>query len=113
MKRLIAKRAILLGCKMHEIGDTLPAADERMVNAWLAAGSAEFVNPESTPADAESASASEASASPSPSPSPSPELEALSKDELKKLADDKGIKLPRGAAKALIIDRLRSEGGAR
>lgn len=107
MKRLIAKRAILLGCKTYEIGDTLPAADERMVNAWLAAGSAEFANSESTPADAEPVPAPEASAS------PSPELEALSKDELKKLADDRGIKLPRGAAKALIIDRLRSEGGAR
>lgn len=108
MKRLIAKRAILLGCKTYEIGDTLPAADERIVNAWLAAGSAELVNPESIPADEEPVPAFETSTS----SSPSPELETLSKDELKKLADDKGIKLPRGAAKALIIDRLRSEGGA-
>lgn len=107
MKRLIAKRAILLGCKTYEIGDTLPAADERMVNAWLAAGSAEFVNSESTTADAEPAPALEANVLPTPAP-----LETLPKDELKKLADDKGIKLPRGAAKALIIDRLRSEGGA-
>lgn len=96
-----------MGCKTYDIGDTLPAADERMVNAWIAAGSAEFVDTESVYADTAPAPALEANDPPTPAP-----LEALSKDELKKLADDKGIKLPRGAAKALIIDRLRSEGGA-
>lgn len=107
MRKLIAKRAILLGCKTYDIGDALPAADERMVNAWIAAGSAEFANSEPAPADVELVPAVETNNQPEPAP-----LEALSKDELKKLADDKGIKLPRGAAKALIIDRLRSEGGA-
>ena len=34
------------------------------------------------------------------------QLEGMSKDELKKLAEDMGVELPRGAAKALIIDRL-------
>ena len=107
MKKLIAKRAILLGCKTYDIGDTLPAADERMANAWIAAGSAELMDTEPAPADTEPAPVIETDNQPEPAP-----LEALSKDELKKLADDKGIKLPRGAAKALIIDRLRSEGGA-
>ena len=43
MKKLIAKRPILYGSRMYEAGDTLPANDERMVNAWLAAESAELI----------------------------------------------------------------------
>ena len=33
-------------------------------------------------------------------------LEEMNKDDLKKLAKDMGVDLPRGAAKALIVERL-------
>lgn len=104
MKKLIAKRPILYGSRMYEAGDTLPANDERMVNAWLAAESAELIDTEKAIecADQEIAdieTAADAHIDPA-------QLEGMSKDELKKLAEDMGVELPRGAAKALIIDRL-------
>ena len=34
------------------------------------------------------------------------QLEEMNKDDLKKLAKDMGVDLPRGAAKALIVERL-------
>ena len=34
------------------------------------------------------------------------QLEEMAKDDLKKLAKDMGVDLPRGAAKALIVERL-------
>ncbi len=98
MKKLIAKRPILYGSRMYEAGDTLPANDQRMVDAWLAAESAEFIDPE-LPAEAVAETADDAHLDPA-------QLEGMSKDELKKLAEDMGVELPRGAAKALIIDRL-------
>ena len=98
MKKLIAKRPILYGSRMYETGDTLPANDERMVNAWLAAESAEFIDQEMA---CESADETAADAHLDPA-----QLEGMSKNELKKLAEDMGVELPRGAAKALIIDRL-------
>lgn len=107
MKKLIAKRAILYGSRMYEAGDTLPASDERMVDAWLAAESAEFIDTEKAPECAvqemadRSADETDADAHLDPA-----QLEGMSKDELKKLAEDMGVELPRGAAKALIIDRL-------
>lgn len=107
MKKLIAKRPILYGSRMYEAGDTLPASDERMVDAWLAAESAEFIDTEKAPecADQEMAdrSADETDADAHLDPA---QLEGMSKDELKRLAEDMGVELPRGAAKALIIDRL-------
>lgn len=107
MKKLIAKRPILYGSRMYKTGDTLPANDERMVNAWLAAESAELIDTEKAPecADQEMAdrSADETAADTHLDPA---QLEGMSKDELKKLAEDMGVELPRGAAKALIIDRL-------
>ena len=102
MKKLIAKRPILYGSRMYEAGDTLPANDERMVNAWLAAESAELIDTEKAIecADQEIADipADETAADAHIDPA---QLEGMSKDELKKLAEDMG-----GAAKALIIDRL-------
>ena len=40
MKALTAKRAVLYQGRMYEPGDTLPAGDSRMVEAWLQAESA-------------------------------------------------------------------------
>lgn len=39
MKRLTAQRPILYGGRMYQAGDTLPAYDKRMVQAWLSAES--------------------------------------------------------------------------
>ena len=39
---LIAKRGILFRAKTYQPGDTLPADNTRMVEAWLEAGSAEW-----------------------------------------------------------------------
>ena len=107
MKKLIAKRPILYGSRMYETGDSLPANDERMVNAWLAAESAEFIDTEKAPECAgqemSDGSADETAADAHLDPA---QLEGMSKDNLKKLAEDMGVELPRGAAKALIIDRL-------
>ena len=107
MKKLIAKRPILYGSRMYEIGDTLPANDERMVNAWLAAESAEFINTEKTPERAGQEMAERVTDETAADAHLDPaQLEDMSKDNLKKLAEDMGVELPRGAAKALIIDRL-------
>lgn len=107
MKKLIAKRPILYGSRMYEAGDTLPANDDRMVNAWLAAESAELIDTEKAIecADQEIADipADETAADAHIDPA---QLEGMSKDDLKKLAEGMGVELPRGAAKALIIDRL-------
>lgn len=107
MKRLIAKRAILYGSRMYDPGDTLPANDERMVNAWLKAKSAEFIDTETAVArtDAEESAEPDDEAKADAHLDPA-QLNGMSKDDLKKLAEDMGVELPRGAAKALIIDRL-------
>lgn len=107
MKKLIAKRPILYGSRMYEAGDTLPTNDERMVNAWLAAESAEFIDTEAAVvrADAEEPAEPDDEAKADAHLDPA-QLNDMSKDDLKKLAEDMGVELPRGAAKALIIDRL-------
>ena len=103
MKKLIAKHPILYGSRMYEAGDTLPANDERMVNAWLAAESAEFIDTEAPAVSAAFEPVDEIEAD---AHLDAAQLKGMSKDNLKKLAEDMGVELPRGAAKALIIDRL-------
>ena len=51
MKKLIAKRSVLYQNRMYNPGEALPAADGRMTEAWLQAGSA--VWQEDTPPAAE------------------------------------------------------------
>lgn len=46
MAKLIALRPVLYQGRMYEEGETLPAYDVRMVEAWLEAGSAEMDSPE-------------------------------------------------------------------
>ena len=147
MKRLTAQRPILYGGRMYQAGDTLPAYDKRMVQAWLSAGSAEMTDDaakeaadggqdgtesadaaqdtqgavdttEGTQDDQDTADATggtqentggdhsggdtdmvEGHLDPK-------QLEEMNKDDLKKLAKDMGVDLPRGAAKALIVERL-------
>lgn len=143
MKRLTAQRPILYGGRMYQAGDTLPAYDKRMVQAWLSAESAKMTDDaaeEATmpPQDADSGQdgtenadttqdtqevtdategAQESQENPGGNHSGDDtdmveghldpaQLEEMNKDDLKKLAKDMGVDLPRGAAKALIVERL-------
>lgn len=143
MKRLTAQRPILYGGRMYQAGDTLPAYDKRMVQAWLSAGSAKMTDDAAEEAagvgqdGTESATtqdtqgAADATEDTQEAPDASvgtqenpdgdhsggdtdmvegrldpKQLEEMNKDDLKKLAKDMGVDLPRGAAKALIVERL-------
>lgn len=52
MVKLTARRPVLYQGRMYEPGDTLPAHDTRMVEAWLEAGTAEMTDAEEQPAKA-------------------------------------------------------------
>lgn len=140
MKRLTAQRPILYGGRMYQAGDTLPAYDKRMVQAWLSAGSAKMTDDAAVEAadatqDAQEAAGTtedtqgtqeitdatggtqESQENPGGNHSGDDtdmveghlepaQLEEMNKDDLKKLAKDMGVDLPRGAAKALIVERL-------
>lgn len=143
MKRLTAQRPILYGGRMYQAGDTLPAYDKRMVQAWLSAGSAKMTDDAAVEAadatqdaqeaagttedtqgtqdttDAADATGGTQESQENPGGDHSgddtdmveghlepAQLEEMNKDDLKKLAKDLGVDLPRGAAKALIVERL-------
>ena len=160
MKRLTAQRPILYGGRMYQAGDTLPAYDKRMVQAWLSAGSAKMTGDaaaeatdatqdaqeaagttEDTQGTQEAAGTTQEAAGTTEDTQGTQEitdategtqesqenpggdhsgddtdmveghldpkqLEEMNKDDLKKLAKDLGVDLPRGAAKALIVERL-------
>ena len=140
MKRLTAQRPILYGGRMYQAGDTLPAYDKRMVQAWLSAESAKMTDDaaaeatdatqdaqeaagtiEDTQGTKEITDATEGTQESQENPGGDhsgddtdmveghldpKQLEEMNKDDLKKLAKDMGVDLPRGAAKALIVERL-------
>lgn len=138
MKKLTAKRPILYGGRMYEAGDVLPAQDQRMVTAWLEAGSAEVIGSDAAavpapPAGADSSqndadatkvtedtqdteNAAEAAENGETGTEDGTDtveghldpaqLEDMTKEQLKQLADDMGVEVPRGATKALIVERL-------
>lgn len=143
MKRLTAQRPILYGGRMYQAGDTLPAYDKRMVQAWLSAGSAKMTDDAAVEAadatqdaqeaagttedtqgtqdttDAADATGGTQESQENPGGNHSgddtdmveghlepAQLEEMNKDDLKKLAKDLGVDFPRGAAKALIVERL-------
>lgn len=134
MKRLTAQRPILYGGRMYQAGDTLPAYDKRMVQAWLSAESAKITDDAAeeaaTPAqDADGGQGGTENAADTQDTQEDTQenpggdhsgddtdmveghldpaqLEEMNKDDLKKLAKDLGVDLPRGAAKALIVERL-------
>lgn len=147
MKRLTAQRPILYGGRMYQAGDTLPAYDKRMVQAWLSAGSAKMTDDAAEEAadggqdGTESADATQDTQGAADTTEGTQDaqdtadatggtqentdgdhsggdtdmveghldpkqLEEMNKDDLKKLAKDLGVDLPRGAAKALIVERL-------
>lgn len=137
MKRLTAKRPILYGGRMYEAGDTLPAQDQRMVNAWLAAGSAAVIDTaaavpdpptgaDNGQNDADAAKVTEGTQDTENAAEAAEngetgtedttdmveghldpaQLEEMTKDQLKQLANDMDVEIPRGATKALIVERL-------
>lgn len=135
MKALTAKRAVLYQGRMYEPGDTLPAGDSRMVEAWLEAESAEWTGEAQEPAqeaqgepgtdngtkgDQEGQGAAEDALDVVDGHLARENLETMTKADLEKLAKDMGVEIPRGATKALIIERLAavtveapaSDGGA-
>ena len=128
---------------MYQAGDTLPAYDKRMVQAWLSAGSAKMTDDaaeeaagvgqdgteSATTQDTQGAADTTEDAQEAPDTTEGTQenpdgdhsggdtdmveghldpkqMEEMNKDDLKKLAKDLGVDLPRGAAKALIVERL-------
>lgn len=115
MKKLIAKRPVLYLGRTYQAGDALPANDERMVAAWLRAKTAAWSDQEATRAT-ETADSTEDTKGKETAENASQEaveghldaaqLEEMSKAELEKLAADMGVDIPKGAAKALIVEKL-------
>lgn len=134
MKALTAKRAVLYQGRMYEPGDVLPAGDSRMVESWLQAESAEWTGVAQGAAqeaqgepgtdngtqegqegqgaaedalDAqEGQGAAEGTLDVVDGHLTRESLETMTKANLEKLAKDMGVEIPRGATKALIIERL-------
>lgn len=121
MKALTAKRAVLYQGRMYEPGDTLPAGDSRMVEAWLEAESAEWTGEAQEPAQEaqgepgtnndtqegqEGQEAAEGTLDVVDGHLTRESLETMTKANLEKLAKDMNVEIPRGATKALIIERL-------
>ena len=128
MKALTAKRAVLYQGRMYEPGDALPAGDSKMVEAWLQAESAEWTGEDQKPAQegqeiqgaAEGTQEDQGAAEDAQEGQGAAEgtldvvdghltregLETMTKANLEKLAKDMGVEIPRGATKALIIERL-------
>ena len=108
MKALTAKRAVLYQGRMYEPGDTLPAGDSKMVEAWLQAESAEWTGEDQKPAQEgqEIQGAAEGTLDVVDGHLTREGLETMTKANLEKLAKDMGVEIPRGATKALIIERL-------
>ena len=122
MKVLTAKRAVLYQGRMYEPGDTLPAGDSRMVEAWLQAESAAWTGEAEEPATEAPEGTKDATEAPEGNQGTTEDqegtldvvgghltresLETMTKTNLEKLAKDMGVEIPRGATKALIIDRL-------
>ena len=108
MKALTAKRAVLYQGRMYEPGDALPAGDSKMVEAWLQAESAAWTGEAEEPAQEgqEIQGAAEGTLDVVDGHLTREGLETMTKANLEKLAKDMGVEIPRGATKALIIERL-------
>lgn len=122
MERLIAKRPVLYQGRQYEAGEALPAHDTAMVAAWLRAGSAAMMGgaapeePEPSGNDGQNAqnepeSGGNATEGNNTQDTAEGHLDAvqlseMSKDDLVALAKEMGVELPRGAAKALIVEKL-------
>lgn len=118
MNALKAKRSILYQGRMYDPGAILPAGDEKMVDAWLAADSAEWAGEGQKPVQEAQGEletdnntqgvqeAEEGTLDVVDGRLTCESLETMTKADLEKLARDMGVEIPRGATKALIIERL-------
>lgn len=135
MKKLIAKIPILYQGRMYAEGEALPAYDPQMVDAWVRAGSAELTDtakPKDPPADDQSAAQdgqNNTGAQDDQSGEPdgedgaedtaklmegyldSAQLSEMNKPDMETLAKQMGVEVPRGATRALIIERLSAAAG--
>lgn len=84
MGKLVALRPVLYQGRMYEEGETLPAYDTRMVEAWLEAGSAEMDPPENTNATTGEQPMVEGYLDPN-------QLERMTKAELTDIAEKLGV----------------------
>lgn len=143
MKKLVAKIPILFQGRMYEAGETLPAYDEKMTDAWLRAKSAELIDtdkPKDPPGDDQGTPGALQDGQNNPGDDQHPQgdqggetggedgqngedggedtaklmeghldpaqLSEMNKPDLEALAKQMGIEIPRGATKALIVERL-------
>lgn len=94
MKQLIAKRSILYQNRMYAPGQALPAADGRMAEAWLRAGSAAWQ--EDTPPAAEGEKMLTGHLDPA-------QLAEMTKAELTDLAGELGLDVSAAKTKADLV----------
>lgn len=97
MKQLIAKRSILYQNRIYAPGQALPAADGRMAEAWLRAGSAAWQ--EDTPPAAEEEKMLTGHLDPA-------QLAEMTKAELTDLAGEMGLDVSAAKTKADLVARI-------
>jgi hypothetical protein len=97
LRKLIAKRPIIYYGKMYRAGDCLPVNDNKILAAWLAAGSAEWTGGETAaPADEAPAPAAE-------------DVLKMKKAELAALLTERGIEITGNETKQELIALLTAE----
>ena len=96
MKQLIAKRSILYQNRMYAPGEALPAADGRMAEAWLRAGSAVW---QEDPPPAEGEKMLTGHLDPA-------QLAEMTKAQLADLAGEMGLDVSAAKTKADLVDLI-------
>lgn len=96
MKQLIAKRSILYQNRMYAPGEALPAADGRMAEAWLRAGSAAW---QEDPPPAENEKILTGHLDPA-------QLAEMTKAQLADLAGEMGLDVSAAKTKADLVDLI-------
>lgn len=96
MKQLIAKRSILYQNRMYAPGEALPAADGRMAEAWLRAGSAAW---QEDPPPAEDEKMFTGHLDPA-------QLAEMTKAQLADLAGEMGLDVSAAKTKADLVDLI-------
>lgn len=96
MKQLIAKRSILYQNRMYAPGEALPAADGRMAEAWLRAGSAAWQE-DTPPAEDEKMLTGHLGPA---------QLAEMTKAQLADLAGEMGLDVSAAKTKADLVDLI-------
>lgn len=99
MKQLIAKRSILYQNRMYAPGQVLPAADGRMAEAWLRAGSAAWQE-DTPPAEGEKMLTGHLDPA---------QLAEMTKAQLLDLAGEMGLDVSAAKTKADLVDLIGAE----